>query len=143
MTPGRRQTWTASGPPVTISAMDDAPLREVEPPDEFDTYTLVVLRRGDDPPQLSDEEGARLQRQHLGHLETLRDMGAAIAAGPFADQPDETWRGLVICRTGLEETRALVARDPAVLRGRLRADVFTWYTRKGALPVPSEFFTNT
>lgn len=116
--------------------MEEPALREVEPPDEFDTYTLVVLRRGEHPPDLDEDESARLQRQHLGHLQDMRDIGAALAAGPFADQPDDSWRGLVIFRTGLEETRELVARDPAVRRGRLRADVFTWYTRRGALVVP-------
>jgi hypothetical protein len=30
--------------------------------------------------------------------------------------------------TPLEEARALAARDPAVVAGRLAVDVFTWWT---------------
>jgi hypothetical protein len=35
--------------------------------------------------------------------------------------------------TGLEETRALAAEDPAVLAGRLSVEVLTWLTPKGLL----------
>jgi uncharacterized protein YciI len=112
-------------------------LPEAGPPEEFDEYTLVLLYRGFNPPVLDDEEGDRLQRQHLGHLQAMQERGALLASGPFSDQPDENLRGLCIYRAGLEAARRLAEADPAVRRGRLRVVAFTWYTRKGALDVQS------
>lgn len=110
-------------------------LPEAGPPDEFDEYTLVLLYRGSNPPVLDDEEGDRLQRQHLGHLEAMRRRGALLLSGPFSDQPDDSLRGLCIYRVGLEDARRLAESDPAVQRGRLRIVAFKWYTRKGAINV--------
>ncbi len=56
-----------------------------------------------------------------------------VLSGPFADQPDESWRGFSLYVTSVEETRKLVAQDPSVQAGRLGVDVFTWWTQKGAL----------
>jgi uncharacterized protein YciI len=107
-------------------------------PDEFDEYTLVLLYRGLTPPELDDAASERLQRQHLGHLETMKRGGALLASGPFSKQPDEALRGLCIYRAGLEEAKAMAESDPAVRRGRLRIVAFNWYTRKGALNVKAE-----
>ena len=63
----------------------------------------------------------------------MSERGALLVAGPFDDQPDETLRGLCIYRTPLEETRALVDADPSIQAGRMQADVFTWYTQRGAV----------
>jgi uncharacterized protein YciI len=116
---------------VTDFANGDVP--EAGPPDEFDEYTLVLLYRGLNPPDLNDEESDRLQRQHLGHLQAMQHRGALLASGPFSDQPDETLRGLCIYGVGLEEARRLAESDPAVRRGRLRIVAFNWYTRRGGL----------
>lgn len=106
---------------------------EADPPDDFDEYSLVLLYRGANPPQLSEEESDRLQRQHLGHLESMHKRGALLVYGPFSDQPDDSFRGLCVYRAGLEEARRLAESDPAVRRGRLRIVAFRWYTRKGML----------
>jgi uncharacterized protein YciI len=106
-----------------------------DPPDEFDQYTLVLLYRGLNPPDLDAAASELLQRQHLGHLEAMKRRGAILASGPFSDQPDDTLRGLCIYRAGLDEARAMAENDPAVRRGRLRIVAFSWYTRKGALNV--------
>jgi len=37
-------------------------------------------------------------------------------------------------RTGIEETLAAVQQDPAVIAGRMRAEVFTWLVPEGMLP---------
>jgi uncharacterized protein YciI len=108
-------------------------LLEAGPPDEFDEYTLVFLYRGLNPPDLDEEESDRLQRQHLGHLQSMQQRGALLLSGPFSDQPDETLRGLCVYRVGLEAARRMAESDPAVRRGRLRIVAFKWYTRKGAL----------
>jgi len=101
---------------------------------ELERFTFVLLRR---PPDARDYPEGRLeeiQRQHLAHLAEMQERGVLLLAGPFEDQPDESLRGLCVSTTGIEETRALMAEDPAVLAGRLVADVMTWWTPAGSLP---------
>jgi uncharacterized protein len=103
-------------------------------PQEVDQYTLVLLLRGGNPPELDDASSERLQRQHLGHLAEMKRRGLMIASGPFRDQVDDAWRGLCIYRVGIEEARRLAQDDPAVRIGRLRVEALSWLTRRGALP---------
>jgi hypothetical protein len=42
---------------------------------EFDTHTLVLLRRGPRALEFSDAELEQLQAQHLAHLDALRERG--------------------------------------------------------------------
>jgi uncharacterized protein YciI len=98
---------------------------------ELEPFALVLLRRPPGAPEVTDDEAAELQAGHLVFLQTLRDRGLLAASGPFDDQPDESWRGLCLLRTGPDEARALLADDPLVRRGRLAADVLTWLVRKG------------
>jgi len=100
---------------------------------EMDRYSLVILRRPSNAPQMSETEFDALQEKHLAFLQGMRARGAMLAAGPFGDQPDESWRGMCLYTTGIEETRALAAEDPAVLAGRLSVEVLTWLTPKGML----------
>jgi uncharacterized protein YciI len=101
---------------------------------KLEPHTLVLLRRGPRAGEFGDDELAELQAQHLAFLAAMRERGALAVAGPFRDQDDETLRGLCLYRTGLEETRALVAADPSVQRGRMAADVLTWLVPEGELP---------
>ncbi|MFY9585922.1 MAG: YciI family protein [Actinomycetota bacterium] len=100
---------------------------------EFDRYTVVILRRPPDATRYSDEELDAIQQRHLAFNADLQDRGIMLAAGPFEDQWDESYRGISIYRTDLEETRRLAAEDPAVLAHRLTFDAVTWLTRKGQL----------
>lgn len=109
---------------------------EADPPNEFDTYTLVFLTRPRDAPQLDEQESARLQRQHLDHLAMLRDQGAIAASGPFDQQWDESLRGRCVYLVGPEAARRLAEQDPAVRRGRLAIRTLRWHTRKGAVAFP-------
>jgi uncharacterized protein YciI len=102
----------------------------------MDAFTLVVLRRGPRAGEYGDEELDEIQAGHLAFLGAMRERGALAVAGPFRDQPDETLRGLCLYRTGLEETRKLVADDPSVRRGRMTADVLTWLVPEGELRLP-------
>jgi len=103
---------------------------------EFDTYTLVLSRRGPRALEFFEEELERLQAQHIAHLEAMRERGVLLAGGPFSDQPDETLRGLGVYATDLEETRRLAEQDPSVQAGRLAVDVLTWLTQKDELAFP-------
>ena len=82
---------------------------------DLERYTFVLLRRPADAPDYPDERLDELQEQHLAHLQSLRDRGVLLLAGPFRDQPDVSLRGLCLLAS-LEETRALMADDPSVRR---------------------------
>ncbi len=100
---------------------------------ELESTTVVFLRRPRDAPRFADDELEALQAAHLAHLAAMKEAGHLLVAGPLTNQPDESWRGICLYRTGLEETRALAESDPIVQAGRLAFDVFTWLTPGGAL----------
>src|SRR5262249_35634657 len=62
----------------------------------FDRYTLVLLRRPANAPDLPEEELDRIQDAHLAFLAAGREAGHIAVAGPFMDQTDESLRGLII-----------------------------------------------
>ena len=84
---------------------------------ELEQYTFVLLRRPPDAPDYPEERLDEIQEQHLAHLAELHERGVLLLAGPFGDQPDESLRGLCVMTTGVSETRALMANDPAVEAG--------------------------
>jgi uncharacterized protein YciI len=95
---------------------------------ELEPRVICLLRRPPDAPELSEAELDELQERHVVYQAWLREQGKISVAGPFAEQPDESWRGLTMYTTSLEEARSLAGRDPSVLAGRLAVDVFTWWT---------------
>lgn len=99
----------------------------------LDAYTIVFLRRGPRANEFTEEELAELQRGHLDFNTRMREAGHALTNGPFQGQPDESWRGMSVFRTSIEETRRLMLDDPSVQAGRLTYDLFTWFMPKGAL----------
>ena len=103
------------------------------PPPDLVSYTFVLLRRGPGASEYDDDELDRLQAGHLAFLDEMRSAGHLVMAGPFREQEDETLRGFCVYRTGLEETRTLVAGDPAVRAGRMAVDVMTWLTLRSDL----------
>ncbi len=104
---------------------------------EFETYQLALLRAVPGAKELPKEERHALLAQHLGHFRKMALEGKMVVAGPFGDQDDKTLEGLCLYRTGsVAEARALAEADPAVKAGRLRVEMMTWYTEKGALAFP-------
>jgi hypothetical protein len=101
---------------------------------DLERYTFVLLRRPSNARDYPKDRLDEIQEQHLAHLAELRERGVLLLAGPFDDQPDESWRGLCIFTAGLDETRELMANDPAVVAGRLTPDVMSWWTLRGSLP---------
>jgi uncharacterized protein YciI len=100
---------------------------------ELERFSFVLLRRGPRAHEFSEEELERLQAAHLAHLDAMSEQGAMAVAGPFGEQPDETWRGLCLYTVELEEARRLAQSDPSVQAGRMAVQVFSWWTKKGAL----------
>ena len=104
---------------------------------QFEKFQLVILRAGDNPPQLSPEQGTDLQRRHLAHMKGLADQGKLVIAGPFSDQQDKSMRGMCLYRVGsIDEARQLAEQDPAVQAGRLKVEVLTWNVEKGYMTFP-------
>lgn len=118
--------------PAAASEPDAAGDEEATPA-KFEKHYLVLLMRPEDPPTFSDEEGAKIQSAHLGHLHKLWVDGDALIAGPFEVPDDERMRGLVLFRGDLatEEVKALAESDPAVKAGRLEVKVLPWWHGEG------------
>lgn len=110
--------------------------RDPNIPDEFDVFTLVLLRRPAEAPQMSDPELDALQAQHLAYRAGLRREGLLVANGPLSAQSDISMRGLSIFACGVEEARRLSDWDPSVQAGRLAYDVMEWWVAAGTLAFP-------
>lgn len=112
--------------------------RDPNIPDAFDVYTMVLLRRPTDAPQMSDEELDALQARHLAYRAGLKRQGLLVANGPLGEQTDESMRGLSIYACDLAEAARLSDGDPSVQAGRLAYDVFEWWVAAGTLAFPNE-----
>ena len=110
--------------------------RDPNIPDEFDVYTLVILRRPPDAPQMSDEELDDLQARHLAYRAELRRQGVLVVNGPLGEQTDVSLRGLSIYACGLQEAARLSDGDPSVQAGRLSYDLMEWWVAAGTLSFP-------
>jgi len=106
-------------------------------PDAFDVYTVVLLRRPVDAPEMPEHELDALQARHLAYRAKLRDDGLIVANGPFAEQSDPSLRGLSIWSCDLDEARRLSDLDPSVQAGRLAYDAFEWWVVAGTLAFPA------
>ncbi len=106
-------------------------------PDAFDVYTLVLLRRPADAPELPEDELDALQSRHLAYRANLRDEGVLVANGPLMEQSDASLRGLSIFACDLDEARRLSDGDPSVQAGRLAYEVFEWWIAAGTLGFPA------
>ena len=110
--------------------------RDPNIPDAFDVYTVVVLRRPADAPEMSDEELDVLQARHLAHRAELRRQGLVVVNGPFDEQTDESYRGMSIFACDPAEAARLSDADPLVVAGRLGYDVMEWWVAAGSLGFP-------
>jgi len=110
--------------------------RDPNIPDAFDVFTLVVLRRPSDAPDLAEEELDALQSQHLAYRAELRSQGLIVVNGPFGEQSDESYRGMSIFACSPEEAARLSDGDPSVAAGRLAYDVMEWWVAADSLAFP-------
>ena len=110
--------------------------RDPNIPDAFDVYTLVLLRRPVDAPDLPEDELDALQGRHLAYRAELRRQGLIVANGPFGEQSDMAMRGLSIFTCGLDEAARRSDADPSVQAGRLAYDLMEWWVAAGTLSFP-------
>ena len=97
---------------------------------------MVVLRRPDDAPEMSDEELEALQARHLAYRAELGRLGLVVVNGPFDEQSDPSYRGMSIFACDPAEAARLSDSDPSVMVGRLAYDVMQWWVRAGSLTFP-------
>jgi uncharacterized protein YciI len=110
--------------------------RDPNIPDAFDVYTLVLLRRPANAPDMPEHELDALQARHLAYRAELRREGLVVANGPFGEQSDSTMRGLSIFACSLDEAARLSDVDPLVQAGRLSYDLMEWWVAAGTLAFP-------
>jgi uncharacterized protein YciI len=105
-------------------------------PDAFDVYTVVVLRRPVDAPDLPDDELDALQTRHLAYRARLVREGLIVANGPFDEQSDPSYRGMSVFACDPARAAELSDADPSVVAGRLAYDVMQWWVGAGSLAFP-------
>jgi uncharacterized protein YciI len=110
--------------------------RDPNIPDSFDVFTMVLLRRPSDAPEMSDEALDELQARHLAYRSQLRRDGVLVVNGPLGEQSDVSMRGLSIFACDLDEARRLSDADPSVQAGRLAYDAFEWWVASGTMAFP-------
>jgi uncharacterized protein len=110
--------------------------RDPNIPDAFDVYTLVLLRRPADAPDMPEEELDALQARHLAYRAGLRREGLLVVNGPLGEQSDIAMRGLSIFACQADEAQRLSDGDPSVQAGRLTYDVMEWWVAAGTLAFP-------
>lgn len=105
-------------------------------PGAFDAYTVVILRRPVDAPELPESELEALQDRHLAYRAALGRRGVLVANGPFLEQSDPSFRGMSIFACDPHEAAQLSAEDPSVLAGRLKFEVMQWWVGVDSLAFP-------
>lgn len=100
---------------------------------DVEPCTFALLVRPPTAPELSPEERTAVQAGHMANIEAMAKAGELAIAGPFVE--DTSLRGIFVFRTtDRAKIDALVANDPAVKRGRLKLEPYTWWLSKGVMP---------
>ncbi len=102
-------------------------------PEDMGIHPLVMLYRG--PSWLPDSP---LLREHAEYLEALRRKGKLSARGGVDPNPAGLEELAVYQRIPEAEARALMAADPAVRAGVLRAEHHGWWSAANVLPALAE-----
>ena len=79
--------------------------RDPNIPDAFDVYTLVLLRRPADAPDLPEAELDALQARHLAYRAGLRREGVLVVNGPLGEQslPASNQQNMLLTRVVVDE----------------------------------------
>lgn len=136
---GTSQPASRPAPIEPTAAEDEAPAAvDPAPPAQFDQYYVVLLVRNAGASDEPTPELQELQRRHLAHIESIRESGRLVYAGPFAEQGGGPVVGMLVLRhdafASLDEVVELARADPAVQAGRLTPDVYAWYVPREGRP---------
>ena len=109
------------------------------PPSSTPTeYFFVLLNRPANAPQLSKEDGDKLQEAHMANIRKLFDEHKLLVAGPFMD--DTVHRGVfVFLADSAAQVQQWTATDPAVKAGRLAPEIHgPWLIDTNVIHSPTE-----
>jgi uncharacterized protein YciI len=113
-------------PPGTFSSPPaDNPMQD---------YLVVLYLRGPKFQPVSPAVMPLLQR-HLNYMHGLLSQGKIVAVAPFRDEPESADLLGVYFVPGKDQDAAqqIVAQDPLVAEGQVRAEIHPWMTQKGVL----------
>ncbi len=91
-------------------------------------YYFVLLKHGPNRTETDSVKLMKIQEGHMAHINNMAEKGILMVAGPFGD---EKGGGIFILKTETyEEAENLCNQDPAIISGRLVAEIRPWYTIK-------------
>lgn len=92
------------------------------------------LKRPADAPEYPKEVLDEIQAGHMTNIGAMAASGDLVLAGPMAGNGE--LRGIFIFRTASKEkVMEMAAKDPAIQKGRLKLELFQWFTAKGTFPM--------
>jgi uncharacterized protein YciI len=137
----RKISYSVLLPLGLIAVAVSASAQAAQPATKPAQYFFVLLNRPANAPQVSKEDGEKLQEEHMGNIHKMTEEHKLVIAGPFLD--DTTLRGIFVLHAdSAAQAQAWADSDPAVRSGRLSAEVHgPWLIDANAIhdPAPSGF----